>query len=53
MQACSECEETLQWIAEESDTVVRSLAMLPATDDDEPEYQALYACAFPPASVPS
>lgn len=40
---CRRCEQALQGLAEESDSLIRTLASLPATDEDEPEFRQLYA----------
>jgi len=39
---CSRCEQALQEMAEESDLLIRALARLPATNEDEPEFRRLY-----------
>ncbi|MDA0657241.1 MAG: hypothetical protein O2931_11440 [Planctomycetota bacterium] len=40
---CSRCSQSLHELSEESDSLVRILASVPATDEDEPEFRRLYA----------
>ena len=40
---CRACDARLSTIEEQSDDVVRALAMLPATDEDEATFQSLQA----------
>ena len=43
LESCPHCEATLQQLEDDSDTLIRSLASLPTTADDEVAFQQIHA----------